>query len=385
MKRAIFTLLMLLIVAASSFAKTYKVTASKLNVRNAPDKSGQVIGSVTQDMEVEVVSISDGWAEIKYKGKTAYISAQYITPVKKSSSSQSSQSTSGKTSSQSSTSGASASSGSSKADKSDKKGKGGSSIDKPLIGGFHITLGSLFTGRSLWNKPSQIDPTTGKDMGLWDYTKLGTKGNNVYGLSIGIGFEYNHIVYSTAKANIMVGFRTGLYYDWCGSVAKKLSTPSSEGWLPDEYHRSRISVHSLTIPLQPMLSFEIPTGRKSIGFGVFTGPIFETFLGFDQIELAFKDLSFSFLIINNITGKVAYLIGGDGSSYELPESQRAGVFNCMWGTGAFVQFGRLRITASTDWGIHNYSLVKGNETTKKGHVDGHWNRFITVGFQIVLL
>lgn len=384
MKRAIFTLLMLLIVAASSFAKTYKVTASKLNVRNSPDKSGQVIGSVTQDMEVEVVSIEDGWAEIKYKGRTAYISAQYITPVKKTSSSstsgQSSQSQSGKTTSSTTTASKTTSSA-----KSGKEAKASTKLDHPFIGGFHMTLGALWTGRSLWNKPSQIDPTTGKDMGLWDYTKLGTKGNNVYGLSIGIGFEYNHIVYSTAKANIMVGFRTGLYYDWCGSVAKKLSTPSSEGWLPDEYHRSRISVHSLTIPLQPMLSFEIPTGRKSIGFGVFTGPIFETFLGFDQIELAFKDLSFSFLIMNNITGKVAYLIGGDGSSYELPESQRAGVFNCMWGTGAFVQFGRFRITASTDWGIHNYSLVKGNETTKKGHVDGRWNRFITLGFQIVLL
>ena len=384
MKRAIFTLLMLLIVAAGSFAKTYKVTASKLNVRNSPDKSGQVIGSVTQDTEVEVVSIEDGWAEIKYKGRTAYISAQYIAPVKKTSSNnnQSSQSQSSKSSSSSSNS---SNSSSSSSGKPAKEAKAVTKLDHPFIGGFHMTMDMLFTGRSLWNKPVQIDQKTGKDVGLWDYTRLGTKGNNVYGISLGFGFEYNHVVYSTAKANIMVGFRTGIDYNWCGSVAKSLSTPAAAGWMPDDYHRTRISVHSLVIPLQPQFSIEIPTGRKSIGFGVFIGPLFETFLGFNQIDLAFASGELNFMIANSVTGKVSYLIGGNGKSYEIPESQRAGVFNCMWGTGGFVQFGRFRLTLSTDWGIHNYSIVKGNEKTKKGHVDGRWNRFITAGFQIILL
>ena len=83
MKRRILFLVALLMMVVTLSAKTYQVTADKLNVRNAPEK-GAVIGSLTAGAEVEVVGISNGWAEITFKGKKAYISAKYITPVKKS-------------------------------------------------------------------------------------------------------------------------------------------------------------------------------------------------------------------------------------------------------------------------------------------------------------
>ena len=376
MKKLFLSLFLLLFVAVGSFAKTYKVTASKLNVRNAPDKSGSVVGSVTQDTEVEVLEIVDGWARIKYNGKTAYISAQYLTPVKSSSSTgQSSKSQSSSSSSSSQSSGSGKSSG--KADKPT------STIEKPMIGGFHMTWNMLFTGRSVWYRESRIDPKTNQEMGLWDYYKLGRDGYSIFGFSIGLGFEYNHVIYRTSKANLMIGFRTGIDYDWSGSLARKLSTPASEGWMPDDYQRSRISVHSLTIPLQPVFSFEWPVGRKTMGFGIFTGPIFETFFAVDYIQLAFQNAELSMLISNGVSGKVAYLIGGNGSGYQIPEAQRMGVFNCLWGTGAFFQMGRFRLTVSTDWGIHNYDWVRGSNTVT--HVDARWNRFITAGFQIVML
>ena len=82
MKRSILFTIALLMIAVMVSAKQYQVTASKLNVRNAPDTSGKVVGSLSQNATVEVNRISGGWAEITFKGQKAYISAQYITPVK---------------------------------------------------------------------------------------------------------------------------------------------------------------------------------------------------------------------------------------------------------------------------------------------------------------
>ena len=46
------------------------------------------------------------------------------------------------------------------------------------------------------------------------------------------------------------------------------------------------------------------------------------------------------------------------------------------GTGAFVQFSRFRLTVSTDWGISNYSVQKGDPDWDIPHIDGRWQRFI---------
>ena len=58
----------------------YEVTASKLNVRTEAKSNGAVMGSVKKGQALDVISIHSGWAKIKFKGQTGYVSAQYLTP-----------------------------------------------------------------------------------------------------------------------------------------------------------------------------------------------------------------------------------------------------------------------------------------------------------------
>ena len=58
---------------------TYVCTASKsLKVRTAPDVSAVQIGSLMAGEEVEVYSISDGFARIRFRGKVGYASIKYL-------------------------------------------------------------------------------------------------------------------------------------------------------------------------------------------------------------------------------------------------------------------------------------------------------------------
>ena len=54
------------------------VTASALNVREAPSLEGTVIGSEPQGDEVKITGEEDGWYQVDYQGKSAYVSAEYI-------------------------------------------------------------------------------------------------------------------------------------------------------------------------------------------------------------------------------------------------------------------------------------------------------------------
>ena len=66
--------------AGEAEAKTYKVTPSiGLNVRTGPGTSYGKLGALPYGTEVSVTGISNGWATIQYSGKTAYVSAQYVT------------------------------------------------------------------------------------------------------------------------------------------------------------------------------------------------------------------------------------------------------------------------------------------------------------------
>lgn len=57
----------------------YKVTAqSGLNVRSGPGADYARLGSLSYGSEVEVESITNGWAKISYGGVEAYVSASYI-------------------------------------------------------------------------------------------------------------------------------------------------------------------------------------------------------------------------------------------------------------------------------------------------------------------
>ncbi|MCD8355625.1 MAG: SH3 domain-containing protein [Clostridia bacterium] len=61
---------------------TAYVTASKLNVRAAPNTSATKLGTLEKNAAVEVKSTKNDWCEIEYNGKTAYISAKYMTTKK---------------------------------------------------------------------------------------------------------------------------------------------------------------------------------------------------------------------------------------------------------------------------------------------------------------
>ncbi|MGG3272440.1 SH3 domain-containing protein [Priestia aryabhattai] len=57
---------------------TYKVTASKLNVRSGAGTNYGIIGSVVKDQTLSVVSKSGSWYKINYNGRTGYVSSDYV-------------------------------------------------------------------------------------------------------------------------------------------------------------------------------------------------------------------------------------------------------------------------------------------------------------------
>ncbi|WP_285767451.1 SH3 domain-containing protein [Peribacillus sp. SI8-4] len=65
--------------APSVQAKTMYVHASSLRVRAAASATGSILGSLKQNSKVTVVSTTNGWAQITYHGKKAYVSESYLT------------------------------------------------------------------------------------------------------------------------------------------------------------------------------------------------------------------------------------------------------------------------------------------------------------------
>ncbi|MCT2343496.1 SH3 domain-containing protein [Niallia taxi] len=67
--------------ASNSVSKsvTKYVTADTLRVRSNPSTKAAVIGSFKEGAKVTVKSEENGWAQIEYKGKKAYISSAYLT------------------------------------------------------------------------------------------------------------------------------------------------------------------------------------------------------------------------------------------------------------------------------------------------------------------
>lgn len=76
---------MVTLVVITTFAENnYKVTSSsRLNVRKSPSTSAAVLGTFESGQQIEVVTVSNGWAKVKYNGKTGYVSDKYIAPLPK--------------------------------------------------------------------------------------------------------------------------------------------------------------------------------------------------------------------------------------------------------------------------------------------------------------
>ena len=82
--RIIATLGLALVVVSALADNNYKVTSSsRLNVRKSPSTTGQILGTFESGQQIEVLNIDKGWAKVKYKGKTGYVSAKYITELPK--------------------------------------------------------------------------------------------------------------------------------------------------------------------------------------------------------------------------------------------------------------------------------------------------------------
>lgn len=87
MKRIVSILLALsfLFTASAALAATYYVNVSlrsDLNVREGASYDATVIGHLFKNDTVDVKSSKDGWAEISYNGKTAYVRSNYLSKTR---------------------------------------------------------------------------------------------------------------------------------------------------------------------------------------------------------------------------------------------------------------------------------------------------------------
>lgn len=66
-------------ITTASTGSSYKVTAQDgLNIRSGPGTNHGRLGAFSYGTVINVLSISGGWASLKYSGKDAYVSASYI-------------------------------------------------------------------------------------------------------------------------------------------------------------------------------------------------------------------------------------------------------------------------------------------------------------------
>lgn len=63
---------------SESYAGTYTVTASSLNVRSTPSTSGAKVGTLPSGAKVTVSSANGSWAAVSYQGITGYCSMDYL-------------------------------------------------------------------------------------------------------------------------------------------------------------------------------------------------------------------------------------------------------------------------------------------------------------------
>lgn len=84
MKAFVFFLFVLLLFSGFTCYATqeYKVNVKTvLNVRSAPDSKAALLGTIKNGTRVEVYSISNGWAKIRYGEQEAYVGSDFLLPV----------------------------------------------------------------------------------------------------------------------------------------------------------------------------------------------------------------------------------------------------------------------------------------------------------------
>ena len=80
MKKYLLLLVLVFCGIVISTAQTqYEVIASSsLNVRNYASKDGYVLGKLHRGEKVDVYAINNGWAQIRYNNRTAYVNVKYL-------------------------------------------------------------------------------------------------------------------------------------------------------------------------------------------------------------------------------------------------------------------------------------------------------------------
>ena len=63
---------------SESYAGTYSVTASSLNIRSAPSTSASKVGSIPNGAKVTVTAADGKWAAVSYNGVSGYCSMDYL-------------------------------------------------------------------------------------------------------------------------------------------------------------------------------------------------------------------------------------------------------------------------------------------------------------------
>ena len=62
-------------------AATVYTTGSNVNFRESAAMDGRIIDRVPKGAALELLQISDGWAQVKYNGKTGYINTQFVSAL----------------------------------------------------------------------------------------------------------------------------------------------------------------------------------------------------------------------------------------------------------------------------------------------------------------
>lgn len=81
---AVFTAVVIVLSLAVSVASAEEpsrygiVTASLLNLRQAPSTNSAILAQIPNGTSVNVSSLSSGWAKVTYCGKTGYVSLDYL-------------------------------------------------------------------------------------------------------------------------------------------------------------------------------------------------------------------------------------------------------------------------------------------------------------------
>lgn len=78
----LFAILCLFCIMPEAMADTNYTANTTINIRAKADKNGKVLGKVQAGDTISVSSIEGDWAAIDFKGKTAYVSKEYITEAK---------------------------------------------------------------------------------------------------------------------------------------------------------------------------------------------------------------------------------------------------------------------------------------------------------------